>query len=43
MSGARNGSITEVVRTPTDWVLRSFNDAGHIGSLFSDDDPCDLG
>lgn len=39
MSGARNGSLTEVVRTPGDWVLRSFNDAGHIGSLFRDGDP----
>lgn len=43
MSGARNGSITEIVRTPTDWILRSFNDASHIGSLFSDHDPSDLG
>ena len=38
MSGARNGSITELVRTPTDWIIRSFNDAGHIGTLFTDDD-----
>ena len=38
MSGARNGSITEIVRTPNDWILRSFNDAAHIGSLFEDDD-----
>jgi probable phosphoglycerate mutase len=43
MSGARNGSITEIVRTPTDWILRSFNDASHIGSLFADHDRCDLG
>ncbi len=39
MSGARNGSITEIVRTPDDWILRSFNDAGHIGPLFADADP----
>lgn len=39
MSDARNGSITEIVRTPDDWVLRSFNDAGHVGSLFHDTDP----
>jgi probable phosphoglycerate mutase len=43
MSGARNGSITELVRTPTDWILRSFNDASHVGSLFVDDDISDLG
>ncbi len=39
MSGARNGSISEIVRTPNDWILRSFNDASHIGSLFQDHDP----
>jgi len=39
MSGARNGSINELVRTPTDWILRSFNDASHIGTLFADADP----
>ncbi len=39
MSGARNGSISELVRTPTDWILRSFNDASHIGTLFTDSDP----
>lgn len=39
MSGVRNGSISEIVRTPNDWILRSFNDAGHIGSLFLDYDP----
>ncbi|NNE96794.1 MAG: histidine phosphatase family protein [Acidimicrobiales bacterium] len=43
LSGARNGSITEVVRTPNDWILRSFNDAGHIGSLFTDHDPSVVG
>lgn len=42
MSGARNGSLSELVRTPTDWILRSFNDAGHIGSLFADHDLSDL-
>lgn len=39
MSGSRNGSLSEIVRTPEEWVLRSFNDAGHIGSLFRDSDP----
>jgi probable phosphoglycerate mutase len=39
MSDARNGSITEIVRTPDEWVLRSFNDAGHVGSLFHDAEP----
>lgn len=39
MSGSRNGSLSEIVRTPDEWVLRSFNDAGHIGSLFRDGDP----
>ncbi len=34
MSDARNGSITEIVRTTDEWVVRSFNDAGHVGSLF---------
>ncbi len=38
LSGARNGSITELVRTPADWIIRSFNDASHIGTLFTDDD-----
>ena len=38
MSGARNGSISEIVRTPNDWLLRTFNDASHIGSLFRDHD-----
>lgn len=39
MSGVRNGSISEIVRTPSDWILRSFNDAGHVGTLFQDHDP----
>ena len=35
-AGARNGSIHHLVIHDADWMVRSFNDASHIGSLFAD-------
>jgi len=37
-SGARNASLTHLVITEDRWMLRSFNDASHIGSLTADHD-----
>lgn len=37
--GARNGSITHVVIDGHRWILRSFNDAAHVGGLTADHDP----
>ncbi len=39
--GSRNGSISHLVVTEERWIVRSFNDAGHIGSLTTDLDPVD--
>jgi probable phosphoglycerate mutase len=30
--GADNGSITHLVVTPERWVVRRFNDTGHLGT-----------
>ncbi len=38
-SGVRNASLTHLVITEDRWMLRSFNDASHIGSLAVDHDP----
>lgn len=38
-SGARNASLTHLVVSRGRWMLRSFNDAAHIGSLTTDQDP----
>ncbi len=37
--GIRNASMTHLVVTDERWIVRSFNDAGHIGSLTADSDP----
>lgn len=37
--GARNGSLSHVVIAGDQWILRSFNDAAHVGGLTADDDP----
>ncbi len=37
--GVRNASLTHMVLTEDRWILRSFNDAAHTGSLVADHDP----
>jgi len=37
--GARNASLSHVVVHGGEWILRSFNDAAHTGSLTADHDP----
>ena len=37
--GVRNASLTHVVLTEDRWILRSFNDAAHTGSLVADHGP----
>ena len=37
--GVRNASLTHVVLTDDRWILRSFNDAAHTGSLVADHGP----
>lgn len=34
--GARHASINHVVHNPSGWVIRSFNDSGHIGTVAAD-------
>jgi probable phosphoglycerate mutase len=38
-SGVRNASMSHMVITDERWIVRSFNDAGHVGSLTGDSDP----
>ncbi len=38
-NGARNGSISHIVVTPDQWIIRVFNDGGHAGPLTADVDP----
>lgn len=38
-TGARNGSISHLVVLDGPWVIRSFNDAAHIGRLTADAEP----
>jgi probable phosphoglycerate mutase len=35
----RNGSLSHIVVQGSNWILRSFNDAAHTGSLGADHDP----
>lgn len=37
--GARNGSISHIVVAEQHWILRSFNDAAHVGGLTADHEP----
>lgn len=37
--GVRNASITHLYVTESEWVVRTFNDASHIGPLNADHDP----
>lgn len=37
--GVRNASMSHVVVTEDRWMLRSFNDAAHVGTLVTDHDP----
>ncbi len=36
--GSRNAALAHVVVTPDQWVMRSFNDASHVGTLTVDHD-----
>ena len=38
-NGTRNGAIAHLVVTGNDWVIRSFNDAAHVGPLTADAEP----
>lgn len=38
-NGARNGSISHIVVSPDRWIIRTFNDGGHVGPLTADADP----
>lgn len=38
-NGTRNGAIAHLVVSDEGWVLRSFNDGGHVGPLTADADP----
>ncbi len=37
--GARNASISHIVVTEDRWIIRMFNDGGHVGPLTADVDP----
>lgn len=39
MMGSRNSAISHLVVTGSQWVVRSFNDAGHAGALTADAEP----
>ena len=39
MMGSRNSAISHVVLNGPEWIVRSFNDAGHSGPLTADTDP----
>ncbi|MDA3039757.1 MAG: histidine phosphatase family protein [Actinomycetota bacterium] len=38
-NGTRNGAIAHLVVAGDDWVIRSFNDAAHVGPLTADAEP----
>ncbi len=38
-NGSRHTAISHLVRNPTGWVIRSFNDGGHAGPLTADFTP----
>ena len=38
-NGSRNGALAHLVVGPQGWVVRSFNDAAHVGPLTGDADP----
>ncbi len=37
--GCRNGSISHLVIGETGWIIRTFNDGGHVGPLTADPEP----
>ncbi len=37
--GSRNAAFSHLVVTPERWIVRSFNDASHVGTLTIDQDP----
>ncbi len=38
-NGTRNGAIAHLVVSDDEWVIRSFNDAAHVGPLTADAEP----
>ena len=38
-NGTRNGAIAHLVVADNEWVIRSFNDAAHVGPLTADAEP----
>ena len=39
MMGSRNSAISHLVVSGSQWIVRSFNDAGHAGPLTADAEP----
>lgn len=39
MTGSRNSAISHLVVSGSEWIVRSFNDAGHAGPLTADAEP----